>query len=141
MLSPSTHPHTKLQPSTHQVGITNVTPRALGCSLTWIRPFCAQYPEHLPSQVLTLVTPFNVQVVGHGLNAQELARNPAFKGEFFVRNLNKEPSGWALKDQSMDAVLCCCRWVSRRGKCIHRNRLMLLGVAVEESTRYADDMR
>ncbi|MEW5306001.1 MAG: hypothetical protein WDW36_008507 [Sanguina aurantia] len=62
----------------------------------------SSWVSHLPQEVQY------GRVVGHGLNAQELARNPAFKGEFFVRNLNQEPSGWALKDQSMDAVLCCC---------------------------------
>ena len=48
------------------------------------------------------------RVVGHGLNAEELAKNRQLD-TFFVRNLNTEPSGWALEDQSMDAVLCCVR--------------------------------
>lgn len=48
------------------------------------------------------------RVVGHGLNAEELARNGRLDS-FFVRNLNQEPTGWALEDESMDAVLCCVR--------------------------------
>ena len=48
------------------------------------------------------------QVVGHGMNAPELARNPRLDS-FFVRNLNREPDGWAAADQSFDAVLCCVR--------------------------------
>lgn len=45
------------------------------------------------------------RVVGHGMNAAELARNPRLD-EWFVRDLNKEPSGWAAPDGSFDAVLC-----------------------------------
>lgn len=41
------------------------------------------------------------------MNAQELQRNPQLS-DFFVRDLNKDPAGWALADQSVDAVLCCC---------------------------------
>ena len=26
---------------------------------------------------------------------------------FFVRNLNLDPQGWALEDKSVDSVLCC----------------------------------
>jgi hypothetical protein len=39
---------------------------------------------------------------------QELARNPQLD-EFFVRNLNEQPDGWAASDQSFDAVVCCVR--------------------------------
>mmetsp|Transcript_18080 Transcript_18080/g.46317 ORF Transcript_18080/g.46317 Transcript_18080/m.46317 type:complete len:298 (+) Transcript_18080:244-1137(+) len=46
------------------------------------------------------------RVVGHGMNAQELARNPQLES-FFVRNLNEDPDGWAFEDQTFDAVLCC----------------------------------
>lgn len=45
------------------------------------------------------------RVVGHGMNAAELARNPRLD-EWFVRDLNKDPSGWAAADGSFDAVLC-----------------------------------
>lgn len=45
--------------------------------------------------------------MGHGLNAEELGRNPRLS-HFFVRDLNKEPDGWALASDSFDAVLCCC---------------------------------
>ncbi len=40
------------------------------------------------------------------MNAAELARNQQLD-QFFVRDLNKEPTGWALGDQSVDAVVCC----------------------------------
>lgn len=40
------------------------------------------------------------------MNAQELSRNPQLT-QWFVRNLNKEPDGWALEDRSVDAVVCC----------------------------------
>lgn len=46
------------------------------------------------------------EVVGHGMNAQELARNSQLS-RWFVRDLNREPSNWALQDSSVDAVTCC----------------------------------
>lgn len=36
----------------------------------------------------------------------QLARNKQLDS-FFVRNLNQDPTGWALEDRSVDAVLCC----------------------------------
>lgn len=64
-----------------------------------ILDLCSSWVSHLPSEVVYS------KVVGHGLNAQELARNKQLN-TFFVRNLNKEPDGWALASNSMDAVLC-----------------------------------
>ncbi|KAG1664736.1 hypothetical protein FOA52_004744 [Chlamydomonas sp. UWO 241] len=61
---------------------------------------CSSWVSHLPLDVKYST------VIGHGLNAAELARNPRLD-RFFVRNLNKEPNGWALEDQSLDAVLVC----------------------------------
>ncbi|BDA49429.1 hypothetical protein COCOBI_14-0460 [Coccomyxa sp. Obi] len=46
------------------------------------------------------------KVIGHGMNAAELARNKRLDS-FFVRDLNAEPDGWALPERSFDAVLCC----------------------------------
>ncbi|KAK9811121.1 hypothetical protein WJX73_004044 [Symbiochloris irregularis] len=46
------------------------------------------------------------KVVGHGMNALELAKNPQLS-TFFVRNLNMDPSDWALASDSLDAVTCC----------------------------------
>jgi SAM-dependent methyltransferase len=82
----------------------------------------ASHISHLPPGVAYK------EVVGHGLNATEvrcppsprcsvlrarltwlhpqLARNPALS-RFFVRDLNTDPDGWALADQSFDAVTCC----------------------------------
>jgi len=55
------------------------------------------------------------RVIGHGMNAVELAKNPRL-ASFFVRNLNKEPDGWAMEDDSLDAVTCCVRWEERGGE-------------------------
>ena len=38
----------------------------------------------------------------------QLARNPQLS-RFFVRDLNADPDGWALRDASFDAVICCVR--------------------------------
>jgi len=62
---------------------------------------CSSWVSHLPEDKKYEV------VVGHGLNAVELSRNERLD-EFFVRDLNKEPDGWALGDKTFDAVLCCC---------------------------------
>lgn len=59
----------------------------------------ASHLSHLPPDV-----PYTV--VGTGLNAEELSRNPRLD-RFFVRNLNTDPSGWAVPDASFDAVTCC----------------------------------
>ncbi|KXZ53254.1 hypothetical protein GPECTOR_7g1148 [Gonium pectorale] len=61
---------------------------------------CSSWVSHLPPEVAY------GKVVGHGMNAAELARNPRLDS-FFVRNLNREPDGWAAADSSFDAVLCC----------------------------------
>jgi hypothetical protein len=44
-------------------------------------------------------------VVGHGMNAEELAANPRLD-QWFVQDLNVRPT-MALADQAFDAVLCC----------------------------------
>ena len=62
---------------------------------------CSSWVSHLPPEVEY------AKVVGHGLNAVELGRNERLS-QFFVRNLNKEPTGWALESDSFDAVLICC---------------------------------
>lgn len=62
----------------------------------------SSWVSHLPADVR-----YN-RVVGHGMNAAELARNPRLD-TFFVRDLNKYPDGWSAADQSFDAVLCCVR--------------------------------
>ena len=36
----------------------------------------------------------------------QLSRNKQLD-QFFVRDLNQDPSGWALQDSTFDAVLCC----------------------------------
>ncbi len=56
------------------------------------------------------------KVVGHGMNAAELARNPRLD-TFFVRNLNEDPDGWSAQEQSFDAVICCVRWAEAELEC------------------------
>ncbi|RLM73116.1 uncharacterized protein C2845_PM15G12010 [Panicum miliaceum] len=58
----------------------------------------SSWVSHLPPEVRFR------RVVGHGLNAQELARNPRLDS-FFVKDLNKEQQ-LALESGSFDAVLC-----------------------------------
>ncbi len=73
----------------------------------------SSWVSHLPPEVRYS------KVVGHGMNAAELARNQQLDS-FFVRNLNEEPDGWAAADQSFDAVVCCVRWAAApaaRGRC------------------------
>ncbi|WIA33350.1 hypothetical protein OEZ86_006487 [Tetradesmus obliquus] len=60
----------------------------------------SSWVSHLPPEVKY------EKVLGHGLNAAELAKNKQMDS-FFVRDLNAEPDGWALGDQSVDAVVCC----------------------------------
>ncbi|CAK7328176.1 unnamed protein product [Dovyalis caffra] len=54
--------------------------------------------SHLPKQVVYK------RVVGHGLNAQELAKNPRLN-YFFVKDLNEDQK-LELQSSSFDAVLC-----------------------------------
>ncbi|PNH11748.1 hypothetical protein TSOC_001390 [Tetrabaena socialis] len=61
---------------------------------------CSSWVSHLPPEVKYS------KVVGHGMNATELARNPRLDA-LFVRDLNSGPDGWEAADQSFDAVLCC----------------------------------
>lgn len=58
----------------------------------------SSWVSHLPPEVKYK------KVVGHGLNAQELARNPRLD-YFFVKDLNQE-QGLQLEGCSFDAVLC-----------------------------------
>ncbi|KAF0891672.1 hypothetical protein E2562_010889 [Oryza meyeriana var. granulata] len=60
--------------------------------------FMSSWVSHLPPEM-----PFR-RVVGHGLNAQELAKNPRLD-YFFVKDLNKEQQ-LELESSSFDAVLC-----------------------------------
>ena len=50
-----------------------------------------------------------------------MARNKQLS-EFFVRNLNTDPDGWAFADQTFDAVICCVSvQVCGYKKCVHNN--------------------
>ena len=48
------------------------------------------------------------KVIGHGMNEQELKQNGALD-EYFLCNLNEEPSAWPVESNSVDAVVCCVR--------------------------------
>lgn len=58
----------------------------------------SSWVSHLPPEIKFR------RVVGHGLNAQELARNPSLD-YFFVKDLNSEQQ-LELESASFDAVLC-----------------------------------
>lgn len=64
-----------------------------------ILDLCSSWVSHLPTDRQY------GRVTGHGLNAAELGRNGQLS-DFFVRNLNAQPTGWAMADGSVDAVLC-----------------------------------
>jgi len=59
----------------------------------------SSWVSHLPSEVVY------AEVIGHGMNATELAANPRLN-RWFVQNLNREP-GLPLSDDSVDAVMIC----------------------------------
>jgi SAM-dependent methyltransferase len=66
---------------------------------TRIFDMMSSWVSHLPEEI-----PF-AHVEGHGLNAEELGRNPQLN-HYFVQNLNENPQ-LPLKDQDFDAVLNC----------------------------------
>ncbi len=59
----------------------------------------SSWVSHLPDDLPTH------EVIGHGMNAEELAANPRLD-RWFVRNLNRMPS-LPLDDASCDSALCC----------------------------------
>jgi SAM-dependent methyltransferase len=74
------------------------------------------YREHLPEggRVLDLMSswvshlPLDQrygEVIGHGMNAEELAANPQLS-RWFVRDLNADPT-LPLDNETCDATLCC----------------------------------
>lgn len=66
---------------------------------TRILDMMSSWVSHLPPQMEF------AHVEGHGLNAEELGRNPRLDS-YFVQNLNENPK-FPLKDQDFDAVLNC----------------------------------
>ncbi|MEC4813655.1 MAG: class I SAM-dependent methyltransferase [Scytonema sp. PMC 1069.18] len=66
---------------------------------TRIFDMMSSWVSHLPQEM-----EFS-HVEGHGLNAEELERNPQLN-HYFVQNLNDNPK-FPLKDQDFDAVLNC----------------------------------
>jgi SAM-dependent methyltransferase len=66
---------------------------------TRILDMMSSWVSHLPQDISF------AHVEGHGLNAEELARNPQLN-HYFVQNLNENPQ-LPLKDQDFDAVLNC----------------------------------
>jgi SAM-dependent methyltransferase len=59
----------------------------------------SSWVSHLPPDIAY------AEVIGHGMNAEELAANPRFK-RWFVQNLNRDP-GLPLADRSIDAAMIC----------------------------------
>ncbi|MDB9401444.1 class I SAM-dependent methyltransferase [Microcystis aeruginosa CS-567/02-A1] len=66
---------------------------------TRILDMMSSWVSHLPAEMEF------AHVEGHGLNAEELARNRRLN-HYFVQNLNQQPQ-LPLPDQSFDAVLNC----------------------------------
>jgi SAM-dependent methyltransferase len=64
---------------------------------TRILDLMSSWVSHLPEEI------HFAHVEGHGLNAEELARNPRFD-HYFVQNLNEQPQ-LPLEDARFDAVL------------------------------------
>lgn len=59
----------------------------------------SSWVSHLPSDLVL------GEVIGHGMNAEELAENPRLN-RWFVQDLNRD-SVLPLEDASLDAALCC----------------------------------
>lgn len=59
----------------------------------------SSWVSHLPPELPA------AEVIGHGMNAQELAANPRLT-RWFIQDLNREPV-LPLDDHSCDAALCC----------------------------------
>ncbi|WP_152047576.1 methyltransferase domain-containing protein [Aureimonas psammosilenae] len=59
----------------------------------------SSWVSHLPDDLALR------DVIGHGMNGEELAVNPRLN-RWFVQDLNREPV-LPLTDESIDAVLCC----------------------------------
>ena len=59
----------------------------------------SSWVSHLPSDLPT------AEVIGHGMNADELTANPRLD-RWFIQNLNADPI-LPLATTSLDAVLCC----------------------------------
>mmetsp|Transcript_10451 Transcript_10451/g.28576 ORF Transcript_10451/g.28576 Transcript_10451/m.28576 type:complete len:272 (-) Transcript_10451:850-1665(-) len=68
----------------------------------------SSHVSHMPE---SLMFDERYTFVGHGMNAEELARNPIFD-RWFVRDFNADPpspsSPLPFQDESLDAVVCCC---------------------------------
>ena len=59
----------------------------------------SSWVSHLPPEI------GYAEVIGHGMNAEELAANPQL-GRSFVQNLNRDPA-LPLSDASIDAAMIC----------------------------------
>ncbi len=59
----------------------------------------SSWVSHLPPEIVYS------EIIGHGMNAEELAANPRFS-RWFVQNLNRDPI-LPLSDASIDAAMIC----------------------------------
>jgi hypothetical protein len=73
----------------------------------------SSWVSHLPPEI------DYAEVIGHGMNATELAANPRLS-RWFIQNLNRDPR-LPLADDSIDAAMtarsaagAAARWTSRR---------------------------
>jgi hypothetical protein len=66
-----------------------------GAVLDLMSSWVSHLPDDLPLR----------EVIGHGMNAEELAENPRLT-RWFVQDLNRDPV-LPLKSASLDAALCC----------------------------------
>lgn len=78
---------------------------ALTAFYAQILPQAADVLDLMSAWVSHLPPGFTGHVVGHGMNAEELAANPQLD-DYFVQNLNLDPA-LPLQDAGFDAVLCC----------------------------------
>ena len=67
----------------------------------------SSHVSHMPESI---IRDNRFTFIGHGMNAEELSKNPIFD-RWFVRDFNADPpskSPLPFEDESLDAVVCCC---------------------------------
>lgn len=70
-----------------------------------ILDLASSHVSHMPDAIASSPS---YTVIGHGMNAKELAKNPILD-RFFVRDFNTTADDpWALESSSVDAVCICC---------------------------------
>lgn len=88
--------------------VTHIDERAVAALTEHYRtmlPQGARVLDLMSSWISHLPPERALHVVGHGMNADELAANPRLE-RWFVQDLNREPA-LPLADAAFDAALCC----------------------------------